>query len=56
MIVWRIYLDGLDGEGFFGVLGEHGDNYVIHDFGFGSVGGGNVDKDITSFDADLRMV
>ena len=49
-------MDGLDGEGLGGVLGEHGDEYIVHNFGFGFVGCGYVDEDVAGFEADLGVV
>ena len=55
-VVWRADLDGLDGEGFGGVLREHGDEDVVYNLGFGFVGCGYVDEDVAGFEADLGVV
>ncbi len=49
-------LNRLDGEGFGGVLGEHGDEDIVYNFGFGFVGCGYVDEDVAGFEADLGVV
>lgn len=56
MIVGGVDLDRFDGEGFFCVLGEHGDEYVVHDFGFGFVRGCDVDEDVAGFGTNFRVV
>lgn len=55
-VVGGVDLDGFDGEGVGGVLGEHGDEDVVDDFGFGFVGGGYVDEDVAGLGADFRVV
>ena len=56
MVVRRLDLDGLNGEGVGGVLREHGDEDIVDDFGFGFVGSGDVDEDVTGLEADFRVV
>lgn len=46
-------LDGFDGEGFFGVLREHGNENIVTAFGLCLVGGCDVDEDIAGLRADL---
>ena len=55
-VVRRADLDGLDGEGFGGVLREHGDENIVNNFGFSLVGCGYVDEDIAGFEADFGVV
>lgn len=43
-------------KGFGGVLGEHGDNDVVTDLGFGLVGCCYVDEDVAGFKGDFGMV
>lgn len=56
MVVCGFDLDRLDGEGFGGVLGEHGDEDVVYDFGFCFIGCCYVYEDIFGFEADLGVV
>ena len=55
-VVRRADLDGLDGEGFGGVLGEHGNKDVVNNFGFSLVGCCYVDEDVAGFEADFGVV
>jgi len=43
-------------EGFGGVLGEHRDNNVVTDLGFGLVGCCYVDEDVAGLKGDFGMV
>ena len=56
MVVRGMDLDRFHGEGFGGVLGEHADEDVVDDFGFGFVGGCDVDEDVAGFSTDFRVV
>lgn len=56
MVVWGSNLDGFDREGLRGVLGEHGNDDVVHYLGFRLVGGCYVDEDVARFEADFGVV
>ncbi len=56
MVVCGYDLDGLNREGLRGVLGEHGDEDIIHNFSFRLVGGSYIDEDVAGFEADFRVV
>lgn len=56
VVVGGVDLDGFDGEWVVGVLGEHGDEDVVDDLGFGFVGCRDVDEDVSCFGTDFRVV
>ena len=49
-------LDRLDGEGFFGVLGEHGYEDVVDDLDFRLVESCDFNEDVSGMDANLGVV
>jgi len=48
-------LEGLDGEGFITVHGEHGDEDAGHDLDLGFVGCGDFDEDIAGVECDFGV-
>ena len=49
-------VDGLNGERFGGVLGEHGDEDIVNNLSFSLVGCGYVDEDVAGFEANFGVV
>lgn len=49
-------LNGLDCEGLFRVLAEHGHEDVVHYFSLGLVRRCYIDEDVAGFGADFRVV
>ena len=46
----------LDGERLVAIFGEHGDDHVQYDFGFGQICGRAFDEDIPRIERDFRVI
>ena len=55
IFTWKLGYHGLDCEELVAVLGEHGDQGVQHDGGFGQVGGGHLKEDVLGVEGDLGV-
>ena len=53
-LVWR--REGVLGKGFFGLLGEHGNEDVVTYFRFGDVCCCDIDEDIPGIETDFGVV